>query len=254
MDEVPTPRNVGTPSDASRPPNAVRDVTFGDRWVYLADPDVLVIADTHIGRGPTTNVAFPLGERDRLVDRLRSLLDRHAPATVIVAGDLLDSFGSLPRGVDETVASLVESAASAGVRFVVTPGNHDTMLDVVYDGERSPAVSLDDGTVVAHGHEPPPIDGDRYVIGHDHPAIGIEGQKRPCFLDGRGTYRGADVLVLPAFNRMVAGVPVNGRLGASRPELSPLVTRVGEFRPVVWDDDAEQALDFPPLGQFERML
>jgi len=250
MDEVPTPRNVGTPSDASRPPNAVRDVTFGDRWVYLADPDVLVIADTHIGRGPTTNVAFPLGERDRLVDRLRSLLDRHAPETVIVAGDLLDSFGSLPRGVDETVASLVESAASAGVRFVVTPGNHDTMLDVVYDGERSPAVSLADGTVVAHGHEPPPIDGDRYVIGHDHPAITIGGHRYPCILVGpAGIAPDATVIVLPPFSPLPKGTTVNGRRTS---EVDPLVEDLDAFRPVVTTTDDPRW--FPPLGRFRNRL
>ncbi|MFC6726746.1 metallophosphoesterase, partial [Halobium palmae] len=96
--------------------------------------------------------------------------------------------------------------------------------------------------------EPPRL----YVVGHDHPAIEIEGQKRPCFLYGPGVYRGADVLVLPAFNRLARGVTVNGRWGSDFQ--SPLLSRVNEFRPVVYDTDSQETLEFPPLGKLRRML
>jgi len=231
------------------------DPTCRERAVFL--DGTLVVADLHFGKGAASNVEFPLGAEADVVERLAGLLDRFDPGEVVLAGDVFHTFEYVPDAADEALADVVAAVREAGARLVVIEGNHDTMLDSVYRGEVRDEHELDvDGerVVVCHGHEEPETRADRYVIGHDHPAIGIEGQKRPCFLDGRGTYRGADVLVLPAFNRMVAGVPVNGRLGASRPELSPLVTRVGEFRPVVWDDDAEQALDFPPLGQFERML
>jgi metallophosphoesterase superfamily enzyme len=107
--------------------------------------------------------------------------------------------------------------------------------------------------VVCHGHERPGIDADRYVMGHDHPAIVIEGRKRQCYLVGSGAYRGADLVVMPAFNHLVEGVTVNGRIGEAG-ERSPLLTDIGRLRPVVRDEKADETLEFPPLYQFQRML
>jgi len=231
------------------------DFTCRERAAFL--DDTLVVADLHFGKGAASNVEFPLGAEADAVERLAGLLDRFDPEEVVLAGDVFHSFEYVPDAADEALADVAAAVREAGARLVVVRGNHDTMLESVYAGEVRDEYELDvDGerVVVCHGHEEPERRADRYVIGHDHPAIVIEGQKRPCFLDGRGVYRRSDVLVVPSFNRMVAGVSVNGRIGVSRPELSPLVTNVASFRPVVWDDDAGQALDFPPLAQFERML
>jgi putative SbcD/Mre11-related phosphoesterase len=230
---------------------------YRDRAVCL--DGTLVLADLHFGKGAASNVEFPLGAEADVVDRLGDLLDRFEPGEVVLAGDVFHTFEYVPDAASEALGDVVAAVREAGAELVVVEGNHDTMLDSVYAGEvrDSYELSSPDGgetTVVCHGHEEPAVDADRYVIGHDHPAIVIEGQKRPCFLDGRGAYRRSDVLVVPSFNRMVAGVSVNGRVGTARPELSPLVTRVAQFRPVVWDEAAGETLEFPPLGQFERML
>jgi len=230
---------------------------YRDRAVYL--DGTLVLADLHFGKGAASNVEFPLGAEDDAVDRLRDSLDHFEPDEVVLAGDVFHTFEYVPDVAEDALAAVVRAVREAGAELVVVEGNHDAMLDSVYRGEVRESYELsgsesDEMVVVCHGHEEPDRRADCYVIGHDHPAIVIEGQKRPCFLDGRGVYRRSDVLVVPSFNRMVAGVSVNGRLGASRPELSPLVTRVGEFRPVVYDDEAGETLEFPPLAQFQKML
>ncbi len=109
---------------------------------------------------------------------------------------------------------------------------------------------LSDGTVVCHGHEYPEAEGRRYVVGHDHPVIAIEGRRRPCFLVGE--HEGAPVLGLPAFNPAVRGTAVNG--WADGDPLSPLLRSVTAFRPVVWDADAGEPLVFPPLGSLQPYL
>jgi metallophosphoesterase superfamily enzyme len=111
---------------------------------------------------------------------------------------------------------------------------------------------LADGTLVCHGHEAPDAEADRYVIGHDHPAIRIEGKRRPCYLYGEGAYRGGDVLALPAFNPLATGTLVN-RLDRHDPA-SPLLADVRAFRPVVWDEAAEETYVFPPLGSSGAFL
>jgi len=226
---------------------------FRDRACYVPAADALVLTDLHVGRAAASNVEFPLGERTDLTERVGALVEAFAPGEVVVGGDLLQAFDRVPRGAQGTVDGLRATVADAGADLVVTPGNHDSQLSAVYDGPAPDEYRLgESGTVVCHGHEPPESAAERYVVGHDHPAVEIEGRKRPCYLVGEGVYRGADVVMLPAFTRLAAGVTVNGMRAADF--ASPLVTDPDAFRPVVWDDDGSEALEFPPLGELRRFL
>jgi metallophosphoesterase superfamily enzyme len=224
-----------------------------DRACYLPAADALVLSDLHVGKAAASNVEFPLGERTNLSERLAALVTAFDPAEVVLAGDLLEAFDHVPHGVEETVDRLTATARDAGATLVVTSGNHDGLIDAVHDGTAPAEHRLaDDETVVCHGHESPEEDADRYLVGHDHPAIEIEGKKRPCYLVGEGVYRGADVVMLPAFTRLAAGVTVNAMRASDF--ASPLVTDPDAFRPVVWDADAGEALEFPPLGELRPYL
>jgi len=236
------------------------DAGFRDRSVYLPAADALVCADLHVGRDRSSNVELPLGESDDLLDRVEALLTRFDPSEFVVAGDALHSFDRVPRGVATTFADLGDAVADAGAKFVVATGNHDTMLDSVVDGDADDRVATvgdeyrlpDAGAMVLHGHEPPTQDADLYVCGHDHPAIRIEGKRRPCYLFGESVHEGADVLVLPAFNRLAPGTLVNR--ARSDGFQSPLLDRSGAFRPIVRDDEAGETFWFPPLEKFRSML
>ncbi len=230
-------------------PDPVADCTLDDRALLF--DDVLVVADCHVGRGPSSNVELPVGDGAEMLDRVEGLLARHDPAELVVAGDLLHSFRTVPRTVEDVVDSLAALARDAGARMVVTPGNHDTMLDSVWDGPVEREFRVGD-TVVCHGHEPPDAAADRYVVGHDHPTITIEGQRRPCYLAGTGVYDGSDVVMVPAFNRLLRGVEVNEMRAGDF--MSPLVTDADAFAPVVYDAEARETLAFPPLGEFRHRL
>lgn len=227
------------------------DVPFSihDRVVFFPDTETLVLADIHFGHGD--NVDAPIGGGTDVIDRLETVVDETNPQTVVVAGDLLHAFSRLPRGVEDDLSALVAAVDRAGASLVVTPGNHDTMLPSVFDGDL-PATYRVGRTVVCHGHDPPDEPADRYVIGHDHPAISIDGHKRPCLLYGPNAYAGADVLVLPAFTRLARGSTVNRM--ATEAFQSPLITDIDAFHPVVWDDGCEEALWFPPLGECRQLL
>jgi len=225
------------------------DPTYDDRALLLGE--TLVLSDLHVGRGTGGNLSMPVGSGSDMVERVRGLLDRHSPDEVVLAGDLLHSFQTVPRTVESTVAGIRSACRESDARVVVTSGNHDTMLESVWDGPTAPEYRVDD-TVVLHGHEAPEREADRYVVGHDHPTIEIEGQRRPCYLVGPGQYDGSDVVMLPSFNRLNAGVVVN-RMRASEFQ-SPLITDADRLEPVVWDEHARQTRSFPALGQFRRML
>ena len=255
------------------------DAEFATRAVYLPGPDALVVADLHVGRGEASAVSLPLGERADLTDRLGALLDRFGPATLVVAGDVVHTFDRVSDRALETLRAVREACAARGADLRLVAGNHDTALAAAWDDPVRESVVLEtpadrvgpaataetdastetaegDGvartTVVCHGHEAPSVAADRYVFGHVHPTIEIEGDRRPCFLFGAGTYRGADVLLLPAFTRLAAGVPVNDAATAGLD--SPLVTDAADLAPVVYDGESEEALRFPPLGEFRGLL
>jgi len=262
-----------------------------DRAAYLPAADALVCADLHVGRDETSDVAFRLGEQEDLLERFAALCRRYEPSEVVVAGDLLHSFSGLPTGVVETVRALESAAADVGARFVVTPGNHDPMVADLCEGPTPAAYKLDacdgaagkgdvadagdgaadsgdvvdagDGAlidagdggetsvVVAHGHVRPAVDADWYVVGHDHPTLSVEGQRRPCYLHGRGADE-AGLLMLPAFSRLPTGVAVNDMTGADFQ--SPLVDAADPLRPVVRDGAADRTHEFPPLGECRQLL
>jgi len=231
----------------------VDDVTFHRRAVFLPATATLVVADLHVGRAEASNVTLPLGEREDLVGRLRTLVDETHPDTVAFAGDVLHRFDRVTDRARGAVDALVAVCHDADARPVFVRGNHDTALDSVREGvETAAVVDTDPRTVVCHGHERPDPDADRYLIGHDHPAITIEGQRHPCFLHVPDAYGGADVVVLPAFSRLAAGVTVNDARGSDLQ--SPLVDDLTDARPTVYDGEDGAALTFPALSKFRRLL
>lgn len=230
-------------------PPAAADCRFRDRAVYLTSADTLVLADLHIGRDAAARLSVSLEPTDDVVGRLDALLTQFEPSRVVFAGDLLHQFARVSESARERVRALRTACLDAGADPVAVAGNHDTRLADCWPETIHDSVTLDDDTVVCHGHEEPDARGTRYLIGHDHPAIEIEGVRHPCFLFGEATYRGGDLLVLPAFTRLAGGL----ELTACRSDdlQSPLVSSLDALRPVVVDDGRD--LWFPPLGSFREL-
>ena len=226
-------------------------VEFRDRGCYLDAHDTAVIADLHLGRGHRAGVAAPIETADDLERRLSELLDHWSPARLILAGDVLDAFDTIPPGVTSRLDRLIETIHESGAEPVFLAGNHDTMLQSLVD-EVSHTVELDE-TVVLHGHEHVAISGEQYIVGHQHPALRIEGVKRPCFLTGPGP-SSSSVVILPAFSRTLRGTVMNRRAAADAD--SPFLTTdtFDQFRPIVWDEAAEETLSFPPFGSLRSFL
>ncbi|ELY94321.1 metallophosphoesterase [Natrialba chahannaoensis JCM 10990] len=252
------------PAPGSEPPFSVRS-----RAAFVPAAETLVIADLHLGRGRSSAIDAPIDAAESIRSRLTALLEHTGATTVVVAGDLLHAFDYVPQGVTESLAVLESTVESAGAALAVTPGNHDSMLPSVFEGEAQPVWEFEHededehehkhkhehettAIAVCHGHEEPDREADLYVVGHDHPALSIEGRKRPCFLFGPAAYDGSDVLMLPAFTELAGGATVNGM--RARDFQSPLVTDADAFHPIVWDDGAGESLWFPPLGECRRLL
>lgn len=232
------------------PATADLPIEVADRAAFFPDADALVCADLHLGRGHGSSIALPVDTGAETVDRLRALLARFAPAEVVVAGDVLHAFTRVPAPTEAAIEDVRAVAADAGAALVLVAGNHDAMLETVADPVD--AHRLADGTVVAHGHDEPALEAQRYVIGHDHPAIVIEGRRRPCVLWGPDAYRGAEVIALPAFDRLAAGTRVWAL--EARAAQSPFLERVGRYHPVVPDAATGETYVFPPVSALREFL
>jgi len=255
------------------------DCTCHGRTAFLPAASTLVVADLHAGRAAATNVGLLLNERRDLLDRLGTAIDETGPETVVFAGDLLHRFGAPSERTAGTVRALAGAVRAAGARPVAIAGNHDAGLARVWPGPVHDTYRLDDDTLVCHGHEGVDEAAERYVCGHLHPAIEIEGRKRDCFLYDPAGYRERPTLVLPAFSTFAAGLRIERRdavdsplvpdLGAVRPgvvdSVAPRATgsrgvapRARENRPEADDTEAEtgdpETLWFPPLADLRSHL
>lgn len=230
----------------------MRGPTVRDRAAFLPGTGTLVVADLHVGRDEASSVRFPLGERNDLTERLDALVTHFGPDRVVFAGDVLHRFDRAGAAARDGLDAIAAVCREAGARPVPVAGNHDAMLENAWEGEVREAYAVGDGTVVCHGHETPAIEGSRYVLGHLHPSITIEGDRHPCFLWRPGGEGDAEMLVLPAFNRLAPGVEVNGLESAD--VASPFLEGIDAFRPMVYDPDSQETLEFPPLAELRRLL
>ena len=218
------------------------------RAVHFPSAAALVVADLHVGRAAASNAGPLLDERADLRERLAAVVAATDPETVVLAGDLLHRFGTPRARAVGTLRTLAGRIRAAGARPVAVAGNHDGGLDDAWPGAVHDAYRLADGTVVCHGHEAPATDAARYVCGHVHPALTVEGDKRDCFLWTESGYRDRPTLVLPAFSAVAAGVRVERRDDVD----SPLVSTLDATRPGVVADG--ETLWFPPLSDLRPHL
>jgi len=223
------------------------ETTYG-RTVSLPEAEALVVADVHAGRAAASNAGMLLDERRDLLDRLHAAMTAIDPETVVFAGDLCHRFGAPNDRTAGTVRALAGAVRAAGATPVAVAGNHDAGLDDAWPGTVHDAYRLSDDTLVCHGHEVPEVDAERYVCGHLHPAIEVEGRKRDCFLFDPAGYRDRPTLTVPAFSTFAAGLRIERRDRVA----SPLVPDLDAVRPGVVDDD--ETLWFPPLAELRPYL
>lgn len=225
-------------------------LSYRDRAVFLPESQTVVVADLHLGRSRTAAFESPLDTVVDLAGRLEEIVCDTDATTVVIAGDCLDAFGRVPPGVTDRFFDLRDRLDVIDVDLHIVGGNHDTMLTSLVDVDIPAYLRIDD-TVICHGHTIPDITAERYILGHEHPTLRVDGIKEPCFLHGHEVFEGADVLVLPAFSTLVRGTAFNSHVASDCH--APLVrsTDLDLYRPILV---ADPTLRFPPLGELRPHL
>jgi len=196
------------------------------RAVWLAEPQVLVVADLHLGYAwahRADGQLLPLTAREDSTERLLALLDRYPAREVIVLGDVVHRAIDAPALQSELRWLALAVGERARLRLI--GGNHDRelagilaraglALEVNEEITVGPHLFLHgdglDETLAAARLRTQAGQGGRVIFGHEHPAIvltdGVASHpKCPCFLAGPGA------LVLPAFSAWAAGTSIRER-------------------------------------------
>lgn len=191
-----------------------------------------VVADVHLGyewaRGAAGD-CVPAHSFAETCAGLRRVLARGKVGRLIVAGDLVESHRPCGRTAAD-VGRLIGWLAAKKVELVLAVGNHDRGLTGWERAPASAATLIVAGWTIQHGDRP--VEGDRALIGHHHPALRAEGVSTRCFLAG------PRLLVLPAFSRDAAGLDVasnarpSGWTGAGLRCLAAVDDEVLDFGPL----------------------
>lgn len=222
---------------------------YCDRAVFLPNSKSLVIADLHLGRGIAETISYPVDSFQDDTARLTALLETYSPDEVVIAGDIVHAFSGIPKTVKEQLSELerIIQETRADLRYV--RGNHDTVLDDLTEIPLTPTYQPGSTNIlITHGHELPDATATTYIIGHEHPAINIEGRKYPCFLKGPTPDETGTVLILPSFSTLTSGTTMNSSTNSTVD--SPIVSDIEAFSPIVYSTDTDEVFQFPPLSVF----
>ena len=195
----------------------------------LAVGNCLVIADLHIGveshlRSKGYHLVSRTGEMLKaIVDSADDCIDRLA-----VLGDVKDSVPGTSKQEYSEIPDFFEKLFERFDVIDVVKGNHDVGIEGFLPGRVKvhPATGMRLGDVgMVHGHRWPSKDVmacRTLVMAHNHPAVMfVDGVGKittePCWIRGRFSAVSDDVypslpesfIVIPAFNRMLGGSPMN---------------------------------------------
>jgi putative SbcD/Mre11-related phosphoesterase len=222
-----------------------------DAPALLVDGETLVVADLHIGLEEELRIAgfFMPSQTGKMADRLLALAEGTDAKRLVVLGDVrhvVPTAGPMER---RDVRRFFEGMTERFASVDIAPGNHDGLLrdflpkDVRLRSVRG-FVRGDVGFVHGHAWPSPKVMAvDTLLMGHNHPAVlfvdDLGGRQiLPCWFRvpfrpdvARYERMPREGIVVPSFNELCGGSPVNDRgsdlLG---PLLQPDVARLDEGR------------------------
>jgi putative SbcD/Mre11-related phosphoesterase len=223
---------------------------FSHNCLYLRSRGILVAADVHIGMEEelrTQGLHFPLREEEILLARFGKAVDLYRPERVILNGDIIHSFATVPRRVQGKCQRILEFLEDRS-EVILLAGLHDRLL-TSFAGRPVGLEMVIGEWLITHGDRALSANHS-LIIGHEHPVLAADMVREPCFLIGESVLHGKDVIILPAFNPLCQGVVVN----SLRPGefLAPVLADIESenLRPLV--ECAGEVFLFPELGRICR--
>ncbi len=219
-----------------------------DLGLWLNSSKTLVLCDFHLGYEDELKqkgVLVPRFLYKDVIDRLEEIFAK-LPAkaeTIVINGDLKHEFGRISSQEWQEVMRLIDYLERKCNRIVLIKGNHDTILGPIADKQNIKVVDehIIEDILITHGHKIPLSLKETIIVGHEHPAIGLQEdvrrEKYKCYLIG--PYKQKKLIVQPSFNLLTEGTDV-----VSQDLLSPLLTDVSDFDVFIVDEKRKEILEF----------
>ncbi|MFO8015961.1 MAG: metallophosphoesterase [Candidatus Woesearchaeota archaeon] len=220
--------------------------------------NILIIADLHIGFEEALNkqgILVPRFQFNDLRSRLRNMIRKARPQTIVVNGDIKHEFGRVSEQEWRETLKILDLLLESSKEVVLVKGNHDTILGPIA-GKRGVRITdsyeiEDRGILVMHGHETTGIPKHirTIITAHEHPAVSIRDGPRvevfKCFL--KGSWKGKELIVMPSLNLATEGSDIT-----KEDILSPFLDqRMDDFEVFVVGDTT---YDFGRLGDIDNRL
>lgn len=183
----------------------------------LIDKKILIIADLHIGyevKLQKLGLQIPYYSEEKILNKLKLLLETYKPEMVIINGDLKHDFASFEGNVKRIIISVLDTISTFS-KLKILIGNHDhSVLGLLkYKEFDIEEYYIYNSYFICHGdkffHESVKDNIKTIIIGHQHPAIILKEsgrkEKYKCFITGMNTLRKKEILVLPSFNDITIG-------------------------------------------------
>jgi DNA ligase-associated metallophosphoesterase len=173
---------------------------LAERAVFWPRAQTLLVADAHLGKAAAfraAGVPLPGGTTTAGLDRLATLIERHATRRLVLLGDLVHARASFAPATVAAISAWRRRVSACAV--VLVRGNHDRRAG---DPPAECGIDCVAGPLVeppfAFRHHPVETPDSYTLAGHVHPAVRLAGPGRqrlrlPCFVFGDR------VGVLPAF-------------------------------------------------------
>ncbi len=176
--------------------------------LFWPKQDILVFSDLHFEKGSfLTQFAHPLPRFDtkETLTRMRLLLSRYMPKTVICLGDSFHDGNAFQR-MDSTLIDLLNQMVSETSNWIWVLGNHDPQIPPFIHGDRENDLAIEN---IVFAHEPcikTLSSGQAMLFGHYHPkASSVVARHKAvggCFVQCD------KVFIMPAFGKYTGGLSV----------------------------------------------
>ncbi len=204
--------------------------------------DHLVVADLHLGiehelEEKGTKIPPQAGP---MTERIINLLAASGAGHLVILGDLKHNIPQISWQEYSQVPAMVKTLSDYA-DVTVIKGNHDGNIEkLLPDTPVLKTLEIGD-SLLLHGHARiPEKKFDRIIAGHNHPSVELRDEfkstRESAWVRSRLTYSpgGAEtapeVIVIPAFNDLLQGAPVNTKRGLVGPVLGKIdVTRADAY-------------------------
>jgi len=209
-----------------------------DLALYLKKQKILIIADIHIGFEEYLNkqgILVPRFQFKEIIKKLKTILSKTNPKTIIINGDLKHEFGTISEQEWRDTLKLLDFLTKKA-NIILIKGNHDTILGPIAE-KRNVEITdhyFTDNIYITHGHNIPKNTNfkksETIIIGHTHPAISIKekakSEKFKCFMKGK--YKEKQLIVMPSLNPITKG--------SSNYYASPFIKNTDDFEVYIIED------------------